>query len=279
MNAHHEIPEVCDELLAELLAGLAGVTTEPWKFWVSRFNGPIMRSILTELLARRAESPTGAARVKAGFDMVAHLARQRKWSGRTFGPGRRTAGVIDHIRKELREIEADPDDITEWIDVVILALDGAWRTGYQPQQIIDAMVAKQTRNEARSWPDWRTMPTDRAIEHERSGEPTQAGGAKSELSEASKPTHRHKKRGTEYVLVGIGKMQAEDWVDRRPAIDGLLKEPPMMTLPPSVDRREVAVYRSATDPTEIWVRPREEFEDGRFETLTHPPTDQAADNG
>lgn len=29
--------------------------------------------------------------------------------------------------------------------------------------------------------------------------------------------------------------------------------------------REVAIYRSVTDPTEIWVRPREEFEDGRFE--------------
>jgi len=28
------------------------------------------------------------------------------------------------------------------------------------------MIAeKQTRNEARTWPDWRTAPKDRAIEH------------------------------------------------------------------------------------------------------------------
>lgn len=104
------------------------------------------------------------------FDMLAHLQRQREWSEKTFGPGTRILGVIDHIRKELREIEADPSDITEWIDVVILALDGAWRAGYQPQQIIDALVTKQAKNEARDWPDWRTMPTDKAIEHDRSAE-------------------------------------------------------------------------------------------------------------
>lgn len=101
------------------------------------------------------------------FDFEAHLTRQREFSDRTFGPGARTAGVVDHIRKELREIEAKPDDLSEWIDVVILGLDGAWRAGYSPKQIIDALIAKQARNEARTWPDWRTQPTDRAIEHVR----------------------------------------------------------------------------------------------------------------
>jgi len=52
--------------------------------------------------------------------------------------------------------------------VVILALDGAWRAGAEPQQIIDAIKAKQARNEARTWPDWRTASPDRAIEHDRS---------------------------------------------------------------------------------------------------------------
>ena len=41
------------------------------------------------------------------FDMVAHLHRQAKWFEQTFGPGARTQGVIDHIRKELVEIEAE----------------------------------------------------------------------------------------------------------------------------------------------------------------------------
>lgn len=105
------------------------------------------------------------------FDFHAHLLRQRDWSGKTFGPGARTQGVIDHIRKELREIEADPTDLSEWIDVVILALDGAWRAGGTPSEIIAALVAKQTRNEGRTWPDWRTADPDKAIEHDRTRDP------------------------------------------------------------------------------------------------------------
>jgi hypothetical protein len=98
---------------------------------------------------------------------AAHIERQRAWSRQTFGPGTRTAGVLDHIRRELDEVQAAPEDVTEWADVVILAFDGAWRAGHEPQAILDAVVAKQARNEARTWPDWRTADPNRAIEHVR----------------------------------------------------------------------------------------------------------------
>lgn len=101
------------------------------------------------------------------FDLIAHLHRQCAFSEKTFGPGLRTVGVSDHIRKELVEIAAKPTDVTEWIDVVLLALDGAWRTGATPEDIVAALDAKQTKNEGRNWPDWRTAPTDQAIEHVR----------------------------------------------------------------------------------------------------------------
>lgn len=101
------------------------------------------------------------------MDLIAHLARQHEFSERTFGPGPRVKGVLDHIRKELVEIEEDPTDLSEWVDVAILALDGAWRAGYSPEQIAAAIEAKQTKNELRNWPDWRTSDPDKAIEHVR----------------------------------------------------------------------------------------------------------------
>lgn len=121
------------------------------------------------------------------FHLASHLRRQIYFSQRTFGPGPRTAGVVDHIRKELTEIEQKPTDLEEWVDVIILAFDGAWRSGATPEQITKAIVAKQTRNEARQWPDWRTVPNDKAIEHKR---------------EAPIPTAKCRHCGNDIQLIG-----------------------------------------------------------------------------
>ena len=103
--------------------------------------------------------------------IIDHLEKQIAWSRRTFGDGPRTKGIIEHIRKELLEIEAEPRSLEEWIDVVILGLDGAWRAGYRPDQIVDMLRHKQAVNERRTWPN----PTseDVAIEHVREdGQPS-----------------------------------------------------------------------------------------------------------
>lgn len=109
-----------------------------------------------------------------------HLIRQIAFSRATFGPGTRTEGVIDHIRKELVEIEAaDPgiDRAREWADVVLLGLDGLWReVGYGlsscnpltencARNAAFHVLDKQARNELRNWPDWRTADPTKAIEH------------------------------------------------------------------------------------------------------------------
>jgi len=134
-----------------------------------------LRDVLADALKRNRDEGFDTAPALAVFDLIAHLRGQREWSARTFGPSRRTRGVLDHIRKELGEIERAPLDLSEWIDVVILAFDGAWRAGHEPEQIAWALSEKQARNEARTWPDWRGRPEDEAIEHDRAADPE--GGA------------------------------------------------------------------------------------------------------
>lgn len=103
------------------------------------------------------------------------LARQIAWSRKTFGPNKRTQGILEHIRKELKEVEADPSDVTEWIDVAILAVDGAWRHCGSDERrpetlgriVENAYRAKLQRNFERIWPDWRERSEDQAIEHVR----------------------------------------------------------------------------------------------------------------
>lgn len=51
--------------------------------------------------------------------------------------------------------------------MILLALDGAWRSGASPQAIADAIEARQARNMKRTWLDWRTVPDGTPIEHDR----------------------------------------------------------------------------------------------------------------
>lgn len=95
------------------------------------------------------------------------MTQKIEWSERTFGPGRRTIGLAKHIRKELQEVEAAPDDLEEWIDVALLALDGAWRTGATAEQVLAALEAKQAKIQLRTYPK---TPETEASEHLRDGE-------------------------------------------------------------------------------------------------------------
>jgi hypothetical protein len=72
-----------------------------------------------------------------------HLAQQRAFSEATFGPGQRSLGVIAHIRKELDEIEADPSDVVEWVDIMLLSLDGTWRAGHDTDATWAALQSSQ----------------------------------------------------------------------------------------------------------------------------------------
>jgi hypothetical protein len=105
------------------------------------------------------------------LDLVKHLYRAREFSFSTFGPPNgKPSGVIDHLRKELVEVDSAlsrEDRLDEWVDIMILAMDGAMRDHWTPRELVTALVDKQARNEARKWPDWRTCEPGKAIEHIR----------------------------------------------------------------------------------------------------------------
>jgi len=88
-----------------------------------------------------------------GFEgLIKYLNKQKEWSSRTFRGGRRTVGITEHIKKEISEVIDDPDSPDEWIDIVILALDGAWRTGATSEQIVSRLLEKQAINFERHFP-------------------------------------------------------------------------------------------------------------------------------
>lgn len=116
--------------------------------------------------------------------LAAFLERKSKWSERTFGPGQRTGGIIAHIQKELAEIQQDPLDLMEWVDVANLAMDGFWRAffvKYQPDEthhdphgnmhwraaaeFVWMIQRKAEINEARRWP--APVSDDLPVEHVR----------------------------------------------------------------------------------------------------------------
>lgn len=133
------------------------MTHQEWQGWVQ----------LNKLTASDREYWHRLAEVTVppNADPLADLvSRQIQFSFRTFGPGARTAGVVDHIRKELCEIEARPEDLTEWIDVILLAIDGYWRHGGRPEDLLPKMEAKFAKNRSRKW--WPIVE-GKAIEHIR----------------------------------------------------------------------------------------------------------------
>ena len=96
-------------------------------------------------------APAAPEVVRVASKATPPWAEIKAWSLATFGPGRRTTGLLEHIRRELDEVAEAPDDLVEWVDVVLLAFDGYWRHGGTPEGFIDLVRYKFGVNQARKW--------------------------------------------------------------------------------------------------------------------------------
>ncbi len=91
---------------------------------------------------------------------------QAEWSQATFGTDaeRGPLGALKHLEKEAREAQANPSDITEYADCLLLILDAARRAKIKPLELVKAAQAKLLVNEARIWPK---PVSDEPVEHVR----------------------------------------------------------------------------------------------------------------
>ena len=112
------------------------------------------------------------------FDFIAWCRRHWAWSKVVFGPPeeRGPDGPVDHLYTEIKELDKaiqDPkdgwgdEDLEEVADIIHLAVDCALRAGHSIEELMKMLEFKQKKNHARDWPDWRTVPKGKAIEHIR----------------------------------------------------------------------------------------------------------------
>ena len=72
-----------------------------------------------------------------------------KWQIDTFGPSWDQA--LRHLQSEVDEVLADPDDISEYADLLIPLLGSAGQRGYSVADLIKAAVDKMIINKTREW--------------------------------------------------------------------------------------------------------------------------------
>jgi len=90
-------------------------------------------------------------RVVKIIDLGRFIDDKAEWSRRTFGIEYNHRRILNHIRKELVEIEEDPSDPMEWVDVIFLALDGLSRQGLWGAQVVALMQDKHKINLGRTF--------------------------------------------------------------------------------------------------------------------------------
>lgn len=106
----------------------------------------------------RNEEYTPSACQHLAYRMFDLIRDHGDWSQKTFGKDseliegfRGTIGAADHLEKEAREIQANPGDIAEHADALLLLLDIVRRAGYSIFDLLKAAEDKMVVNKARKW--------------------------------------------------------------------------------------------------------------------------------
>lgn len=78
---------------------------------------------------------------------------QSEWSQRTFGSDavKGPEGPLNHLSKEVQEVLANPKDIEEYADCLLLIFDACRRAGFQYDELRKTVITKHEINKGRIW--------------------------------------------------------------------------------------------------------------------------------
>jgi hypothetical protein len=137
----------------------------------NRFAHKVNNNLMDDAMDTLIEIETRAVHVSQWDHSFTRKVADRAaaFSDKAFGPPayRGPKGPLLHLAKEVTEAMADPCDINEYADCLLLILDASRRAGFSAMQVMEAADRKITVNEGRTWPDWKDQPGDVALEHDR----------------------------------------------------------------------------------------------------------------
>lgn len=81
------------------------------------------------------------------------LDARSQWADETFGtPSERgPLGPLRHLKEEVEEVLAAPDDLLEYVDCIFLLFDAARRAGFSYEELLQGCYRKLEINKARKW--------------------------------------------------------------------------------------------------------------------------------
>lgn len=100
-------------------------------------------------------------------DFIDLFETQRDWSYDTFGDQgfRGPYSSLVHLKDEVDEVIAAPDDLEEYADCMILLMDAAWRAGFTADELLTAVQYKTIKNKHRTWPSLDQQSPDKPTGH------------------------------------------------------------------------------------------------------------------
>lgn len=139
------------------------------------------------------------------MDLIAHLTRQAAFSRATFGPGPRTKGVTDHIRKELEEVEKCYEERTR--TVITGSFEDAMTGKMKPiekQVPVDLSIEERHADAAAEWADVAILGLDGLLRSISAANPDWT-------------FDRVAREAASMILAKQGKNELRDWPDWRQA--------------------------------------------------------------